>query len=81
MDLLIWRAAMLESFKDMDENPEFVEHVPKRPGDHEWDELIDDFNELVADRPVIAAVSYGDEEKVVAAVREHPAYTWFSPGR
>lgn len=79
MDLLIWRATFLESFKEMDETPEFVSHVPKRPGDYEWDELLDEFDDLVADRPVIAAVSYGDVVQVVDAIREHPAYTWFAP--
>lgn len=79
MDLLIWRAAFLESFKEMDENPEFVSHVPQRPGDHEWDELIDEFDELIADRPVIAAVCYGTPTQVVGAIRQHPAHTWFAP--
>lgn len=79
MDLLVWRGAFLESAKEMDENPEFVSHVPQRPGDQEWDELIDEFDELIADRPVIAAVSYGTPAQVVEVIREHPAYTWFAP--
>lgn len=79
MDLLIWRAAFLQSFKEMDETPEFVSHVSQRAGDYEWDELIDEFDELIADRPVIAAVSHGTPTQVVEAIREHPAYTWFAP--
>lgn len=79
MDLLVWRAAFLESAKEMEENPEFISHVPQRPGDYEWDELIDEFDELIADRLVITAVSHGTPAQVVAAIREHPAYTWFTP--
>lgn len=79
MDLLVWRAAFLESFKEMEENPEFISHVLQRPGDYEFDELIDEFDELIADRLVITAVSHGTPAQVVAAIREHPAYTWFAP--
>lgn len=60
-------------------HPEFVSHVPQRPGDQEWDELIDEFDALIADRPAIKAVSHGTPTQVVEAIREHPAYTWFAP--